>query len=164
MSGVCLVIHANTQVFLLPVFNDGVAQVILGWAGDQAWMNVTKTYAACLVMCGVAVVAMTLSTYNFWLLCVWAALFGLFFASSFSFTPVILVQLSPLERFTNAYGLMLLCQGIGNLVGPPLAGTHISAAHWFHHGRSCSLGGSSLTSAQMARDTLQLCVRHSSKS
>ena len=51
-----------------------------------------------------------------------SAAFGLFFASSFSFTPVILVQLIPLERFTTAYGLSLLCQGIGNLLGPPLAG------------------------------------------
>lgn len=51
-----------------------------------------------------------------------SAAFGLFFASSFSFTPVILVELIPLERFTTAYGLSLLCQGIGNLLGPPLAG------------------------------------------
>lgn len=27
-----------------------------------------------------------------------------------------------LERFTNAYGLLLLVQGIANLIGPPLAG------------------------------------------
>lgn len=51
-----------------------------------------------------------------------AALFGLFFASSFSFTPVVLVSLIPIERFTTGYGLILLCQGIGNLTGPPLAG------------------------------------------
>lgn len=51
-----------------------------------------------------------------------SAAFGLFFASNFSFTPVILVELIPLERFTTAYGLSLLCQGIGNLLGPPLAG------------------------------------------
>ncbi|XP_063240519.1 monocarboxylate transporter 14-like [Bacillus rossius redtenbacheri] len=98
-----------------------MGMVFLGWAGDQKWMNVTKTYAWCLVLCGLAVVAMTFCTYNWALLCVSGGLFGLFFASSFSFTPVILVQLSPLERFTNAYGLILLCQGIGNLLGPPLA-------------------------------------------
>lgn len=51
-----------------------------------------------------------------------SAAFGLFFASNFSFTPVMLVELIPLERFTTAYGLSLLCQGIGNLLGPPLAG------------------------------------------
>ncbi|XP_021938481.1 uncharacterized protein LOC110839018 isoform X2 [Zootermopsis nevadensis] len=59
---------------------------------------------------------------NYWLLAVTVALFGAFFASSFSFTPPIVVQLIPLERFTTAYGLVLLCQGIGNLLGPPLGG------------------------------------------
>lgn len=49
-------------------------------------------------------------------------LFGLTFASSFSFTPIILVQLVNLDDFTCAYGLVLLIQGVGNLVGPPLAG------------------------------------------
>nr|CAD7602770.1 unnamed protein product [Timema genevievae] len=99
-----------------------IGMVALGWAGDQKWMNVTKTYAGCLIMCGVAVLAMPLFTFNYILLMSSGAMFGLFFASSFSFTPVILVQLIPLERFTTAYGLILLCQGIGNLIGPPLAG------------------------------------------
>lgn len=51
-----------------------------------------------------------------------AAFFGLLFSSNLSFTPVIVVELIPLERFTTAYGLSLLCQGIGNFVGPPFAG------------------------------------------
>lgn len=51
-----------------------------------------------------------------------AVLFGVTFASSFSFTPIILVRLVNLDDFTCAYGLVLLVQGIGNLVGPPIAG------------------------------------------
>nr|CAD7256594.1 unnamed protein product [Timema shepardi] len=110
--------------FILSVI--GIANFVgivgLGWAGDQKWMNVTKTYSGCLVMCGLAAFAIPVFTDNFALLTASSAMFGLFFASSFSFTPVILVQLVPLERFTTAYGLILLCAGIGNLVGPPLAG------------------------------------------
>lgn len=85
-------------------------------------MNVSKTYTWCLVACGVATILMSTLTPYYNLLMVTSAAFGLFFASSFSFTPVILVELIPLERFTTAYGLSLLCQGIGNLLGPPLAG------------------------------------------
>ncbi|XP_029032211.2 uncharacterized protein LOC114871012 [Osmia bicornis bicornis] len=99
-----------------------IGMIGLGWAGDQPWMNVSKTYTWCLVACGIATVLMSILTpYYNWLM-VTSAAFGLFFASSFSFTPVILVELIPLERFTTAYGLSLLCQGIGNLLGPPLAG------------------------------------------
>ncbi|XP_066592507.1 uncharacterized protein [Prorops nasuta] len=99
-----------------------IGMIGLGWAGDQSWMNVTKTYAWCLVACGIATILMSIFTHHYILLMITSAFFGLFFASSFSFTPVILVELIPLERFTTAYGLTLLCQGIGNLLGPPLAG------------------------------------------
>lgn len=59
---------------------------------------------------------------NFILFCGLAVVFGITFASSFSFTPTILVEIVDLEDFTCAYGLILLTQGIGNLVGPPIAG------------------------------------------
>ncbi|XP_024873042.1 uncharacterized protein LOC112455382 [Temnothorax curvispinosus] len=99
-----------------------IGMVVLGWAGDQPWMNVSKTYTWCLMACGVATILMSVFTHHYVFLSISAAAFGLFFASTFSFTPVILVELIPLERFTTAYGLSLLCQGIGNLLGPPLAG------------------------------------------
>lgn len=55
-------------------------------------------------------------------LSVLAGAFGLFIAANYSLTSIILVELITLERFTNAYGLLLLVQGVANLVGPPLAG------------------------------------------
>lgn len=48
--------------------------------------------------------------------------FGLFIAANYALTSIILVELITLDRFTNAYGLLLLVQGIANLIGPPLAG------------------------------------------
>ncbi|KAL0112511.1 hypothetical protein PUN28_012081 [Cardiocondyla obscurior] len=99
-----------------------IGMIVLGWAGDQPWMNVSKTYSWCLIACGIATILMSVFTHHYVLLTTTSAAFGLFFASNFSFTPVILVELIPLERFTTAYGLSLLCQGIGNLLGPPLAG------------------------------------------
>ncbi|KAL0278499.1 UNVERIFIED_CONTAM: hypothetical protein PYX00_000310 [Menopon gallinae] len=99
-----------------------IGMVALGWAGDQPWVNVMKTYAACLILCGICCLLMPATTPNYTVLAVVSAFFGLFFASNYSFTPTILVELIPLERFTTAYGLTLLCQGIGNLLGPPLAG------------------------------------------
>ncbi|KAH0560185.1 uncharacterized protein LOC123266277 [Cotesia glomerata] len=99
-----------------------IGMVFLGWAGDQPWMNRTKTYAVCLIGCGIATIFMSTFVHNYTILMVSAAFFGLLFSSNLSFTPVIVVELIPLERFTTAYGLSLLCQGIGNFVGPPFAG------------------------------------------
>lgn len=53
-----------------------------------------------------------------------SGLFGLFIAANYALTSIILVELISLERFTNAYGLLLLVQGIANLIGPPLAGLY----------------------------------------
>jgi len=91
-------------------------------------MNITKAYAVNLVLCGVTTFAMPIFVLNYWLFVVTAALFGLFSASTFTFTPPILAQLVPLEKFTPVYGLILLCQGIGSLLGPPFAGSYMFIA------------------------------------
>lgn len=108
-------------------------QVGLGWMGDLPWVNVTKTYAICLVVCGVTLIMFPVlirildpnESYSFYILAVNATVFGLMFSSSYSYTPSILVELIALERFTMAYGLVLLSQGLGHLIGPPMAGEYI---------------------------------------
>lgn len=99
--------------------------------GDLPWVNVTKTYAFCLIICGISIIVFPVlmrildakNSYSFYILALNAVIFGLMFSSSYSYTPSILVELIALERFTMAYGLVLLSQGLGHLVGPPMAGT-----------------------------------------
>lgn len=62
---------------------------------------------------------------NYWILASASAAFGLFFAASYTFTPSLLVKLVSLDDFTSAYGLVLLAQGIGHLIGPPLSGKFV---------------------------------------
>lgn len=98
--------------------------------GDLPWVNVTKTYAVCLVFCGVSIILFPIlmhmldssQDHSFYILATNAVVFGLMFSSSYSYTPSILVELIALERFTMAYGLVLLSQGVGHLIGPPMAG------------------------------------------
>lgn len=75
-----------------------------------------------MTLCG-AVTALIPVVINYYsTLCAISGAFGLFIAANYSLTSIILVELITLERFTNAYGLLLLVQGIANLMGPPLAG------------------------------------------
>ncbi|CAH3898114.1 unnamed protein product [Pieris brassicae] len=125
--------YTETQgALMLSTF--GVATIIgivgLGWMGDLPWVNITKTYGLCLVLCGGTIVLFPVlirlmdpkETYSFYILTLNAFIFGLTFSSSYSYTPSILVELIALERFTMAYGLVLLSQGVGHLIGPPMAG------------------------------------------
>ncbi|XP_055537134.1 uncharacterized protein LOC129725383 isoform X3 [Wyeomyia smithii] len=99
-----------------------IGMVCLGWLGDQPWVNVTKTYALCLALCGLSIFAIPFAVSSYYLMVAMSVLFGVTFASTFSFTPVIMVRLVSMDDFTVAYGLCLLVQGIGSLLGPPLAG------------------------------------------
>ncbi|XP_053694385.1 uncharacterized protein LOC128742165 [Sabethes cyaneus] len=98
-----------------------VGEVVLGWMGDRKSVNANFTYAVCMGFCGL-VTAMVPLFSDYISLSFLAGSFGLFIAANYSLTSIILVELITLERFTNAYGLLLLVQGVANLVGPPLAG------------------------------------------
>ncbi|XP_072397348.1 monocarboxylate transporter 12-like isoform X1 [Diabrotica undecimpunctata] len=97
-----------------------IGMVFLGWAGER--LNIAKTYAICLIVCGGTIACIIWFSGNYITLLIACGLFGLFFASCFSLLPSLLGELVPLEDFTMAYGLILLCMGIGNLSGPPLSG------------------------------------------
>ncbi|XP_071638929.1 monocarboxylate transporter 9 [Temnothorax longispinosus] len=97
-------------------------EIFLGWAGDRAWVNASIVYAVCMALCGTVTALIPIVVSDYYTLCAVSGAFGLFIAANYSLTSIILVELITLERFTNAYGLLLLVQGIANLMGPPLAG------------------------------------------
>lgn len=50
------------------------------------------------------------------------AVYGFNIGAYVGLTSVILVDLLGLEKLTNAFGLLLLFQGIASLIGPPIGG------------------------------------------
>ena len=111
---------ASMLISLIGIINM-FGEIALGWAGDREEMNPNIVYAICMGLCGVSVLLIPLFVTYEWM-CVLSSAFGLFIAANYSLTSIILVNLVDLDRFTNAYGLLLLVQGIANLVGPPIAG------------------------------------------
>lgn len=74
-----------------------------------------------MVLCGAVIALVPLIT-DYSILCLISGSFGFLIAANYSLTCVILVELITLDRFTNAYGLLLLVQGFANLIGPPIGG------------------------------------------
>lgn len=113
--------EASILISVVGITNMG-GEIFLGWAGDRAWVNASMVYAVCMFLCGTVTAMIPLAVNNYPALCAISGAFGLFIAANYSLTSIILVEAITLERFTNAYGLLLLVQGIANLMGPPLAG------------------------------------------
>ncbi|CAK1596597.1 unnamed protein product [Parnassius mnemosyne] len=112
--------QASMLISIIGILNM-FGEILLGWVGDWECVNPSLVYAGCMLLCGIVTLLMPLlKTYLG--LAVASGGFGAFIAANYSLTSIILVEQITLEKFTNAYGLLLLMQGLANLVGPPLAG------------------------------------------
>lgn len=99
-----------------------VGRIILGYISDKPWINRLYIYNWSLTICGLATLISAFCS-SFYTLAIYSAVFGFTAGAYVGLTSVILVDLLGLERLTNAFGLLLLFQGIASLVGPPIAGS-----------------------------------------
>lgn len=81
-------------------------------------------YAITIILCGFSCSLLYIFASEYIWLNIFSGLYGIFLSSTFAYTPIMMMELLPIETFTKAYGLQLLCQGVGHLVGPPIAGSN----------------------------------------
>jgi len=116
-------IDGKDAAFLLSVIgiSNTVARLVLGWLSDRSWINRLYLYNLCLVICGVS---MALSPFcsSYYLQAVYCAIFGITSGAYVGLTSVVLVDLLGLDKLTNAFGLLLMFQGIASVMGPPVIG------------------------------------------
>ncbi|XP_070491773.1 monocarboxylate transporter 5 [Chironomus tepperi] len=98
-----------------------LGRIILGYISDKPWINRLHVYNICLTICGVAT-ALSALCVEFWGLLVYSTVFGFTIGAYVGLTSVILVDLLGLDNLTNAFGLLLMFQGIASFVGPPIGG------------------------------------------
>ncbi|XP_061712871.1 uncharacterized protein LOC133521814 [Cydia pomonella] len=122
-SGMSMGFDKNEASMLISIIGilNMFGEILLGWVGDWECVNPSLVYAACMLLCGFVTFLMPLLPTYLGLASA-SGLFGAFIAANYSLTSIILVEQITLEKFTNAYGLLLLMQGVANLIGPPLAG------------------------------------------
>ena len=118
-------IDEKDAAFLLSIV--GIAntggRLVLGWLSDRSFINRLYLYNSCLVLCGVSMaISPFMNTYASQ--AVYAAIFGVTSGAYVGLTSVVLVDLLGLDKLTNAFGLLLMFQGIASVLGPPFVGTH----------------------------------------
>ncbi|XP_058806582.1 monocarboxylate transporter 13 [Phymastichus coffea] len=111
---------ASTLLSIIGVANT-LGRVLLGYVSDKPWVDRLIVYNCCLTVCGAATMLCPLCP-DFATLAAYAAVYGFAAGAYVSLTSVCLVDLVGLDRMTNAFGLVLLAQGVASFLGPPIAG------------------------------------------
>jgi len=111
----------STQILSIIGILNTIGEVLVGWVADLPWVSSNALYASCMLVCGV-VTALIPFTSSYPMVLMLSAMYGLCISANYSLTSPILVELVSLDQFSSAYGFLLACQGVGNLIGPPVAG------------------------------------------
>ncbi|KAL1124162.1 hypothetical protein AAG570_001932 [Ranatra chinensis] len=96
-------------------------RIILGYVSDKPWVNRLHIYIIALSVCGFSTALSAFCT-SFYSFVVYSVAFGFTAGAYVGLTSVILVDLLGLDKLTNAFGLLLMFQGIASLIGPPITG------------------------------------------
>ncbi|XP_043278418.1 uncharacterized protein [Venturia canescens] len=116
-------IDTSTAMFLVSVIGIGntIGRVVCGIVSSFPGVDALLINNVFISICGIATICSGLSPtkeYQFF----YAASFGLSISVFASLRSIIVVDLMGLEKLTNAFGLLLLFQGLAAAVGAPLAG------------------------------------------
>ncbi|CAO1392089.1 unnamed protein product [Diamesa serratosioi] len=141
-------------------FANTIGRIILGYLSDKPWVNRLWVYNVCLTVCGIATV-LSAFCYDFWSLAIYAFVFGFTIGAYVGLTSVILVDILGLENLTNAFGLLLLFQGIASFIGPPMGGALYDSMGSYIPG--FVLAGIAIALSGVMLFILPTCQRHIAK-
>ncbi|CDI97416.1 monocarboxylate transporter [Echinococcus multilocularis] len=130
---------ANLLVYLSSV--NTVGRVMAGVISDWPCTDALFVNNAALIISGVACVVLPLMpSYNGHV--AYAVTFGLAIAAFVSLRIILLVEMLGLERLTNAFGFLLLFQGLAFIVSPPILASFYDLLKSYNY--TFILGGASL--------------------
>ncbi|XP_064650892.1 monocarboxylate transporter 12-like isoform X2 [Lineus longissimus] len=117
-------IHKNEAAFLLSILGiaNTVARVFSGWLADRPWADALIINNTALLIGGICTMLVPFC-FNYTLLAVYSVVFGMCIAAFVSLRSIIMVELMGLQRLTNAFGLVTMCQGLSSFIGAPIAGS-----------------------------------------
>ena len=102
-----------------------IGRIVLGFISDRGWIKRLYLYNICLAICGLSMGLSNLFT-DLHTQRMFCAVFGITSGAYVGLTSVVLVDLLGLDKLTNAFGLLLLFQGIASVIGPPIIGKKYS--------------------------------------
>ncbi|XP_041373533.1 monocarboxylate transporter 12-like [Gigantopelta aegis] len=117
-------ISPQKAAFLISVIgiSNTVGRVAVGVLSDLPWIDCLLVNNLALIIGGVVTCFVPFYD-SYGMLAAYTVVFGLSVAVFVSLRSIIMVELMGLDKLTNAFGLVIMCQGISSFIGAPLAGT-----------------------------------------
>ncbi|CAH1795978.1 unnamed protein product [Owenia fusiformis] len=116
-------VSKEQAAFLISILGiaNTIGRIMCGWVSDQPWADCLIINNIALI-CGGSITIVLPFFLHYGLLATYSVVFGLGIAVFVSLRSIIMVELIGLERLTNSFGLVTLCQGLSSFLGAPLAG------------------------------------------
>ena len=98
-----------------------VSRVVLGWVGGFPSVNRLYLYISCIVIGGILTAICPFLTV-YWMLMIYACVYGWLMGGEVSLTPVICLDIAGKDKLSEVFGMSRTLCGIGALLGTPLSG------------------------------------------
>ncbi|CAF4084754.1 unnamed protein product [Rotaria sp. Silwood2] len=98
-------------------------RVIIGYLADRSWVNRLTLYNTTLIIAGIATMFAPFCNSLVQTHMTYAALFGFFSGGYVGLTSIIIVDLVGVDKLSDAFGVLLLFQGVAVAIGTPIVGT-----------------------------------------
>ncbi|XP_052815119.1 monocarboxylate transporter 12-like [Mya arenaria] len=95
--------------------------LLYGCLGDREYVSTSLLYGVSIFVCGIGVAVIPLCK-TYVPIAFLAACFGMFSAATEALVSIVVIDIVGLEHFDNAFGVIMLMEGLANLIGPPFAG------------------------------------------
>lgn len=115
---------SGQQALLISVIGiaNTVARLAVGFISDRPWADCLLINNIALIVAGGTTIFVPFVG-EYGILILYSILFGTGIAAFVSLRSIIMVELMGIEKLSNSFGLVVLCQGMSSFIGPPITGT-----------------------------------------
>ncbi|ESN92202.1 hypothetical protein HELRODRAFT_194347 [Helobdella robusta] len=99
----------------------GVSRIVTGFVSDLKSVDVIVVQNVAAILAGISTCLLCVLN-SYWLLCIYAAFFGITIAAYIALRSIVMVEMLGLSKLNNAFGLTALFQGVAVLIGSPMSG------------------------------------------
>ncbi|CAM4782947.1 unnamed protein product [Rotaria magnacalcarata] len=115
-----VIVHKRHWIIMSIGISNCFGRVIIGFLADRSWINRLTLYNTTLIIAGISTMFAPFCNSSVATHMIYASLFGFFSGGYVGLTSIIIVDLVGVDKLSDAFGVLLLFQGIAVAIGTPV--------------------------------------------